>query len=44
MIQTFKIENHKIIISETMKMIKDIHESLAECILPKILTNKKTIK
>ena len=30
MIQTFIIENHKIIISETMKMINDIHESLAE--------------
>ena len=44
MIQTFIIENHQILISETMKIINDIHESLAECILPKILTNKKITK
>ncbi len=37
MILKFINENHKITINDTMKMINDVHESLAEYILPKIL-------
>jgi len=37
MILKFIKENHKITINDTMKMINDVHESLAEYILPKIL-------
>jgi len=34
----FIIQTHKITINETRKMLNDIHERLAEYILPKILT------
>ena len=37
MIQNYINDNHKITINDTMKMINDVHESLAEYILPKIL-------